>query len=435
MAFSTEPVELARQLLQYPHKFGWLCGKEKLTQMHSDWIKYVWGKGDRTLQAHRGAYKSTACVEVGMLWWLLFHPNDRIALVRETAIEAWSALAAIKRIIQLDSIKFIFKALHQDEPKLVIGTKRRLTFNFKKTVTKEGSIDAYGIDTVPTGSHYDVILCDDIVTIKSRLSKAQRDLVKANLMEIVTNIIDPGKKVVHIGTPWHEQDAWTLQGDGKPVMPKPLKFDVFSTGILTEEQIAEKKSRSTNSLWAANYELKHVSDADLPFAGIGFSHFSPDFEKVYAHLDAKFSGDHFNALTLVYQDRNTKKITVKGFTSQKHIEAWLPTVCSILTKYKVNELFVEDNADKGFVANLFRESMPGLWTECYHEKENKENKIMIWITFHFKNLVFDYNCDEDYLMQVRDYRPGNEPDDAPDSLASCLRAVYPQNTSLGLYRN
>jgi hypothetical protein len=39
-------------------------------------------------------------------------------------------------------------------------------------------------------------------------------------------------------------------------------------------------------------------------------------------------------------------------------------------------------------------------------------------------LVWDTDCQEDYLDQVLNYREGEEPDDAPDSAASLLREFY-----------
>ena len=48
------------QIRQHPHILGHLGGKSLLTEMHSDWIRYIWDTTrSRSLKAHRGSYKST----------------------------------------------------------------------------------------------------------------------------------------------------------------------------------------------------------------------------------------------------------------------------------------------------------------------------------------------------------------------------------------
>jgi hypothetical protein len=74
-----------RKIKQTPHLLGHLCGKTKLTQLHSDWIRYTWdSKVDVGLMGHRGSYKSTSVLEIGALYYLLFHPNARLFIVRKT---------------------------------------------------------------------------------------------------------------------------------------------------------------------------------------------------------------------------------------------------------------------------------------------------------------------------------------------------------------
>ena len=57
-----------RKIAKYPHLIGWMVGKDKLTKMHSKWIRDLWLPERHTcLQAHRGAYKTTACTEIGII--------------------------------------------------------------------------------------------------------------------------------------------------------------------------------------------------------------------------------------------------------------------------------------------------------------------------------------------------------------------------------
>ena len=48
-------------------------------------------------------------------------------------------------------------------------------------------------------------------------------------------------------------------------MPEPERWDCYSTGILTEAEIEEKRQSMAPSLFAANYELKHIAAEDALF--------------------------------------------------------------------------------------------------------------------------------------------------------------------------
>jgi hypothetical protein len=175
--FSAKEVDM---ILKHPHLLGHLIGKTKLTQQHSDWIHYLWCNEEHcSIQAHRGSYKTTSVAEVGSIWWHLFHPSDRIALVRKPYTEASKTLGAIARYYQLEVIQALFTFVQGFCPRMLERKENRLVFNFKREITKEGSLDAWGTDQQMTGNHYDKILTDDIVVLKDRLSKAEREKTKS----------------------------------------------------------------------------------------------------------------------------------------------------------------------------------------------------------------------------------------------------------------
>ena len=71
-------------LKEKPYKFGHLVGFTKLTELHNRWIMdMVRGKGDKTLQAHRGSYKTT-CVSIALSLIIVLLPNSRTLFMRKT---------------------------------------------------------------------------------------------------------------------------------------------------------------------------------------------------------------------------------------------------------------------------------------------------------------------------------------------------------------
>ncbi len=411
-----------KKLARHPHLIGHMVGKKDLTSLHTQWIRELWLSGvHETIQAHRGAYKTTACTEIGIIWWLLFHPNERIGLVRETWTEANNTLKAIAQYMNTELISELFRALHHRYPKTTVERDGRLVFNFKSSITKEGSIDAFGVDTVPTGTHYDLILADDVVTIKDRYSRAKRERTKDNLREIITNILDPGKKFRGVGTPWHKEDAWTI-------LPPPKKYDVYTTGILSAKQIEEKRNNTTPVMFAANYLLEHISADDAMFKDPKFDVWdSKLIKRTRGHVDARFKGTHFTAITIIGQ-RMDGKFFVWGKIFDQDVRSAFDEIHRYFRRKHVSIVHVETNPDKGYTADLFRREVDNVafHVEEYHESTNKYAKIQSYITEFWERLVFADDCDNEYLSQILDYREKQEPDDAPDSLASLLREmIYP----------
>ena len=430
MAFVWTPDLLCR-VRDYPHLLGHMVGKTKLTELHSDWIKLVWdtqpGK-HFSLMSHRGAYKTTAITEMGIIYHLLFHPSDRIALIRETYTEAAKTLDTIKKYMESPALKSLFAFAHHREPFAVRSPEGSVLYSFKRTVTKENSIDAYGINQVPTGTHYDRILCDDIVTINSRLSRACRERVKQGVLEIVTNIIDPGKSCYFVGTPWHYDDAWAMKNDeGKLVIPEALKFRPQDTGILSPQELAEKRSTTTASLFAINYMLDtSVKDEgqifDEPIYGDWDYAIRPT--RIHGHLDAAWDGTCTNALTIM-AERPDGKIQAYGKIYPGTFEDCKGDIARECRFRNVRNFHIEKNPDKGMAAGELRK-VPGFPTvHPYSESMNKDIKIVAFLKKCWQRIVWDPNTDPNYLNQINDYRPGQDPRDAPDSAASLIRqAIY-----------
>lgn len=429
MAFAWTP-DLVERVRDYPHYLGHMVGKTKLTPLHSDWCKMVWDSpGGRhfSLMAHRGAYKTTAITEVGIVYYLLFHPSERIALVRETWTEAASTLETIKAYMRNPAIQSLFAYLHGKAPSEVRAPFGSVTYDFKRTITKEGSIDAYGINQVPTGRHYDRILCDDIITIKDRLSRAHREMVKQGVLEIMTNIVDPGKNCLFVGTPWHYDDAWAMKNDaGKLIIPQAVKYRPQDTKILSDEELAEKRATTTASLFAINYMLDtSVKDEgqifDEPIYGEWDWTIRPT--RIHGHMDAAWDGTCTNALTIM-AERPDGKIQAYGKVYPGTFDSCKMDFARECRSRNVRNFHIEKNPDKGMAAGDLKK-IPGFPTvHAYSESMNKDIKIVSFLKKYWQRIVWDPNTDPNYLNQINDFRPGQDPRDAPDSASSLLRQAF-----------
>jgi hypothetical protein len=406
--------KLASLLVEYPHILGQYLGYDELTELHSVWIKYLWMAPHHvSLQAHRGSFKTTSVLIVGFLWWILFHWDDRVCFIRKDFTSSSEVLKVISRIMNGPKFRSLFYSLYGTTFKLVTDTTDSLTWNLKTKESPEGNLSAFGIGGSLTGKHFDKIFGDDLITIRDRVSKAERDRVDNFVMELMANIIDPGKPVAFTGTPWHLRDTWRL-------LPRPIVFDIYSTNIarFTDEHIEQVKQITTPSLFAANYELKHIASEDTIFTAAKRTKNWDMTVPVFGHIDAKYQGDHTGAFTMMGK-RPDGMIQAVGFIFRKHINEEYSNLMSKWVRYRSGTVSLELNADKGYAARDLGQL--GMLTRGYNEKENKHVKIIQNLKTHWDRILWHEDTDPEYLSQILDYVEGQTPDDCPDSAASCIR--------------
>ncbi len=372
-------------------------------------------KEDRSLQAHRKSYKTTAIIIVGCIWYLIFKANHRILIARKENSAAVRVLKAIRQHYRSAKMKALYYRLTGIEDFTLVEDKdSRIVLPTKTTVTPEGSIECMGIGGAVTGSHYDHIHTDDIITIKDRVSRAEREHT-ANFIRELRNIIEFGCPITHTGTPWHPMDGHTL-------LPKPIKYPLGTLNLaeMTPEEIDNIRRTTTRSLFSANYLLEHVADEDRIFVDAQFAKEMIDNYIPKAQIDAGYKGKDWTAMTLM-QERDDGYIYAVGFAWEPSIMDLFGKIRSILERYKAGTLYMESNADKGFSAKEIRDFHPAV--SEYHEKRNKHIKIVGHLKKHWERIRWLPETMPEYLNQILDYAEGEDPDDAPDSAASLLGEI------------
>lgn len=411
-----------------PHRLGHMIGFDRLGPLHSDWIKYCWdAEEDRSLQAHRGAYKTTAIDIVGAIRWMLFKPNDRIGLIRKKFDDAAKVLRAIENAMELVELKELFKYAHGFYPELVEANSRRLTYNFKETITPEANVNSFGLTADLIGTHLDKPLCDDFITLKDRISRAEREKTKLIIQDVMANIADKGnwKSTVFVGTPWHKNDAWTC-------CPEPVRYNVYDTGILSEEEIKEKQTKITPTLFSINYRLINEADENLLFHNPSYGNWIYSIPDVWGHIDAAFDGSATNALTFMSETKTGHQAVGLSYTG--NVKTWYDVIEAKYNQYRCRGIYVENNPDKGYVADQLRAI--GLNVIDYPEDMDKDTKISIYLYQVWNSLIWAKETDPNYMEQIVDWTRGSKPNDAPDSASSLVRKkfgskdVYPSSLSI-----
>lgn len=404
--------EILNLLLKHPAKVGNLVGFLKLKEIHNEWMmEMLSAKDDRTLQAHRNSYKTT-CVALILAILMVIRPNKRILFMRKTDDDVKEIVRQVKKILQTDHFRHFAMALWGVELQLTVDNATELSTNLTTDNRGSSQLTALGMGSSITGKHFDYIFTDDIITVKDRTSKQEREKTKTIYQEL-QNLKTEGGRIFNTGTPWHALDCFTI-------MPEPKRYTWEDTGIFTREEIEEKKKNMLPSLFAANYELRHIASEDVIFT---LPHKGAERKECYhglVHLDSAYGGEDFTALTVICKKNG--KYYVLGKMWRKHVEQCYDDIIEIYNETMPRYLFSEDNGDKGFVVRDLKRK--GLRTHSYHESTNKFIKITSILKVEWDKIEFVEGTDEAYLQQILDYNENAEYDDAPDSLACAVRKLY-----------
>jgi hypothetical protein len=425
--------QAVRFLLDRPVDFAHALGFDKLTDLHNEWIKdMVRGKEDRTLQSHRGSYKTT-CVSIALVEIFILLPNVRTFFMRKTDTDTKEVINQVKNILKHPKTQYFVRCIWGVDLVFTKESSDELSSNLCQDVKGTAQLSSLGVSGSLTGKHYDRIFTDDIVNLKDRASRAEREHTKAIYQEL-QNVRNPGGRIYNTGTPWHKEDAFSI-------MPEATRYDCYTTGLLSKEKIRSLRESMTASLFAANYELKHIADENVLFPEPVTGGDPAMVEQGVCHVDAAYGGADGTAFT-AYKKRlvtipatdtepehTVMKHFILGKLWQKHVEECEDEIIEIQNRINAGKTYCEDNGDKGYLGKDLRKK--GVRVVIYHENMNKYIKITSYLKAVWKDVVFVEGTDPEYINQICDYNENAEHDDAPDSAASIVRAMWNKRDNSG----
>lgn len=411
----TEREAAIRFLTNRPIEYARMVGFTKLTELHNRWIQdMAFGAGDRTLQAHRGAYKTTG-VSVALDDIMILFPNDRIAFFRKTDNDVKEVVAQVRRILEHPVTRELSRIIWGVPVRVTKATATEINTNLTNDPRGTPQLTGIGTGGSLTGKHFDRIFTDDVVNVQDRVSKAERERTKLFYQEL-QNLRNRGGRIFNTGTPWHVEDAFS-------VMPPPMKYDCYSTGLISDAELKEIRSSMVPSLFAANYELRHIAAEDVIFTDPQTGADPSNAEQAsVCHVDAAYGGSDGTAFTICRKYQG--KYYAFGKLWQKHVSECLSAIVTLRKAFKAGIIYCEDNGDHGYLARDLREL--GERVVTYHEDTNKFLKIASHLKGAWKDVIFVEGTDAEYIRQICDYTESAERDDAPDSLASAIRLLRPE---------
>jgi predicted phage terminase large subunit-like protein len=153
------------------------------------------------------------------------------------------------------------------------------------------SVAAFGIGAGSTGTRADLLVCDDVVDVRSLHSRAERDRVADYFQNNLMNLLEPDGRFWGLFTPWHADDlnarlkrnpAYSLfrkavGPDLEPVWPEKWP----------REKLLARKAEIGAASFARGYRLVPIADEDTPVraAWVRFWTDPADYECVVLSVD------------------------------------------------------------------------------------------------------------------------------------------------------
>ena len=408
---NTLQADTIRALRNDPVAFARMVGFTDLTDLHNDWLKeWLWGKGDTTIQAHRGSYKTSDLAVFIALHSLVF-ADKNLMFLRKTDTDVAEVIRTVARIMRSGAYQVYAKQLYGKTPIVLKETASEIHTNLYNGISGASQILGIGLGGSLTGKHADTVVTDDIVNIKDRVSRAERERTKLMYMEL-QNIKNRDGRIINCGTPWHKDDAFSL-------MPNIRKYTCYDTHLLSDAEVKHLRSMMSASLFCANYELKHIADENALFTD---AQFTDKVEAIYngiCHIDASYGGEDATAFTVIHEQDGYFYVYGKKYT--EHVDDCLNDILALKAKYRAGTTWTERNADKGYLDKTLKQR--GDISNTYHEKMNKHIKISTYLKENWGRVLFLDATDPEYIAEILDYNEHAQHDDCPDSLASAIRQL------------
>lgn len=353
----------------------------------------------RILLGARGVGKTDYVVILGIAYLIYLDPINFSTLLITKSEERNSAiLAEIAMACKANGVHF------EKENSECIRARGKLK--------KDHSVSAVTIGTKTLrGRHPKLVVMDDPVT-EDDVSPSTR----AKVQRVYNEAFKLCANILVIGQPVHKQDLY------EKLRPLLKKMEVPHGAIpeLDHDLEAQRAAGVSEESIQASYFLKVISENASPFDNVKYLDKFPEAETAVAWIDPSFKGGDFTALTIM--KAHFDGMAVFGKVYKKAWNHCIEDMVAQLKANKVKRVAFECNSLGDQPVIMLRQMLAtsGIGVVGIDSTDNKHARIMN--AGSFAHLI--YLCktsDRAYIDQVVQYEYGVKNDDAPDSLASCLK--------------
>lgn len=347
-------------------KADWLYDRCKEVQENPDGFLDLWA---------REHYKSTIITYAKTIQDILANPEVTIGIFSIKRELAQDFLKQIKQEFEGNEIlKNLFPDVCFADPENESeqwGMEKGIRVK-RKSIRREETVEAWGILSLPTGKHFDILIFDDIVTEKSvtnhdQLSKAFGQM-RAALM-----LGSHGGRRRMIGTIYHFNDAW-MQAMKVGIAIKRLHAatsDGTVTGpgvLLSQDAIAQKWLEIGSYIFSCQQLLNPKADQAQGFNKEWLSVWTPKWEfwskmNIYILVDPagerkmKITGHDYTTMWVIGFAPDGRRYLIDGLRDRLNLTERCSKLFSFVRTYKPIRVGYESYGMQADIAHIEKEQI------------------------------------------------------------------------------
>jgi len=340
---------------------------------------------------------------------------------------------------------------------------------FKKAaIHKEANIACIGAGSAITSSHYEVIICDDIVSNEDRESVTIRDRKHRWFIDLIS-IIEPKDNLMFvIGTRWAKGDVLDTIIETNDELPDAVKYDIVINGVYNadgslrypsiydEDKLEELKIKKGKIEFASQYLNLLLSEDTIVFDINEFAFYKEGDQREAYKIDFDFC-QHFIYIDPSLGVEQDYTVLIIGAIYKERLYIREVTISNTLKPSRlitlIQKKYYEYNCTQcGFETNGFQSLIVDQLKE-ENEKSGHKRKIKIKEVKNYKNkkvriesvepfvtsgrIVFRDDWDRKYplfIEQICNY-PIDRHDDAPDALEGISRLTINKKSNTNTRNN
>ena len=255
-----------------------------------------------------------------IVWELCRRPDLRVKMVCATG-----AIAAERARFIRDAIAFnpwvqgVFPKLNPGKPWAATA------FAVKRSSDSIGpSVAAYGLGAGSTGTRADLLVCDDVVDVRSLFCAEERVRAAQYFENNLMNILEPNGRFWGLFTPWHADDL-------NARLKKNAAFDLFRRAIgvnlepvwpqkWPQDLLKARRDEIGATSFARGYRLVPIAEEDTPIRSewVRFWTEPAEYESIVLSIDPAVSiSSKADASALVVLGKSNASIHVLEATARR----------------------------------------------------------------------------------------------------------------------
>jgi hypothetical protein len=237
----------------------------RLAPMHEEWHQLANAHPRLVIRAHVEAGKSFGLTVGRTLWELGRNPSLRAAIVSNTHGQASKLLRVIASYIERSpEVREVFPGLLPGTP----WTDGAIAVQ-RPTLSKDPSLQAFGVHGAVIGSRLDLLILDDVVDFENARTPEQRETLIAWMLSTLMGRLSATGRVIVVGTAFHPEDLLhRLEDQGWPSYRFPVEYEDGTPRWphrWTRQRIAEKRMELGPAEAARQLDVAARSDAESRF--------------------------------------------------------------------------------------------------------------------------------------------------------------------------